>query len=130
MQTTQEYDGNTIELHYYFDSSVRESKGQLYNDDGLTMNAYEAGKYELLHFESELEKQVLEIELEAETGNSYIKTQKQLELIIHNIKNKPKRIKIDGKKVDVNFNDSIKTLSIPLIWNTEHESEIKIKLNK
>lgn len=130
MQTTQEYDGNTIELHYYFDSTITESKGQLYNDDGLTLNAYETGKYELLHFESELEKQVLEIELEAEIGNSYSKTQKQLELIIHNINNKPKRIKIDGKKVDVNYNDSIKTISIPLIWNTEHESEIKIKLNK
>ena len=36
MQTTQEYDGNTIELHYYFDSTITESKGQLYNDDGLT----------------------------------------------------------------------------------------------
>lgn len=129
MQTTQEYDGNTIELHYYFDSSVTEGKGQLYNDDGLTLDAYEAGKFELLHFESELEKQVLEIELEAETGNGFTSSKKQLELIIHNIKNKPKRIKIDGKKVDVNFNDSIKTISIPLIWNTKQGSEIKIKLN-
>jgi len=129
MQSTKEYDGNTIELHYYFDGSVTESKGQLYNDDGLILNAYKEGKYEMLHFQSELQKQILEIELEAETGNSYSTNKKQLELIIHNIKNKPKRIKIDGKKVNVNYSTSIKTISIPLIWNTKYESKIKIKLN-
>jgi oligosaccharide 4-alpha-D-glucosyltransferase len=130
MQSTKEYDGNTIELHYYFDENIKESEGQLYNDDGLSTNAFELGKYELLHFESELEKQILEIELEAEIGEEYSVGNKQVELIIHNINNMPKRVKINSKKVRVNFDFLNKTISIPLVWNTKNETEIKIKLNK
>ncbi len=128
MQSTKEYTGNDIELHYYFDTSVNESKGQLYNDDGLTSAAFEKGLYEMLHFESELNKQIIEIELEAETGNVYQSTNKQVELILHNITHKPKYIKLNGKKLQVAHNAMSKTLSIPLVWDTKNKVEIKIKL--
>ncbi|MFD0834310.1 TIM-barrel domain-containing protein [Mariniflexile aquimaris] len=128
MQSTKEYTGNDIELHYYFDTSVNESKGQLYNDDGLTSAAFEKGLYEILHFEGELNKQILEIELEAETGNVYQSTNKQVELILHNITQKPKYIKLNGKKLQVAHNAMSKTLSIPLVWDTKNKVEIKIKL--
>lgn len=128
MQSTKEYNGNDIELHYYFDKSVNESKGQLYNDDGLTSAAFEKGLFEMLHFESELNKQILEIELEAETGNAYQSTNKQVELILHNITHKPKYIKLNGKKLQVVHNAMSKTLTFPLVWDTKNKVEIKIKL--
>ncbi|MCK7589047.1 DUF4968 domain-containing protein [Subsaxibacter sp. CAU 1640] len=130
MQSTKEYKGDTIELHYYFDSSVAESKGKLYNDDGATPNAYENGAYELLHFQSELEKNGLELEFEAEIGKNYTASEKSIEIIIHNILRKPKGIKIDGKKSSVNWSDTSKTLTIPMLWNTSKTSEIEIKLSK
>jgi hypothetical protein len=32
MQSTKEYDGNTLVLHYYFDEKVKETELKLYND--------------------------------------------------------------------------------------------------
>src|SRR5690606_14655205 len=129
MQSTKEYEGDILELHYYFDASVKESKGHLYNDDGLTPNAFETGLYELFHFESEFEKNEIEIELDAETGKNYAATIKTMELIIHNILKEPKSTKVDGENIKATWNATSKTLSIPLSWNTNKETEIKIKLN-
>ncbi|MBN4085422.1 DUF5110 domain-containing protein, partial [Flavobacteriaceae bacterium AH-315-B10] len=130
MQTTNDYNANTIEVHYYFDASVKQSKSQLYNDDGETTNAFEKGEYELFQFESEIKKRWLEIEFETEIGRNYSPENKQIEFTVHNIDKQPKRIKVDGKKVLVSWNSKSKTLSIPTNWNTKEELEIKIKLKK
>ena len=128
MQSTKEYHGNNITLHYYFDETVAQSKGQLYNDDGLTENDFEKGQYELLYFESEFKKSNLELEFEAETGANYPSSTKTIEVVIHNIQEQPKRIKVKGKKMPIHWNSKTKTVTIPMIWNTKKESEINIKL--
>ncbi len=130
VQSTQKYNGNILEVHYYFDTSVPKNKGQLYNDDGLTTNTFENGNYELLFFESELENSELDLDFEAETGKNYQTSIKQIQVLVHNISKQPKGIKIDGKKVSVDWNSNTKTLTIPMQWNTINESEIKIKLAK
>ena len=130
LQSTKEYSGTDIELHYYFDASIAESKGQLYNDDGETPNAFETGAYELLHFESELEKSELDIEFEAETGKNFPTSTKQFQIVVHNILSKPKSVKINGKKANSNWDSTSKALTIVMLWNTKNESEIKIKLRK
>jgi len=53
IQNTRLYHLKSFDLHFYFDETVKESEGHLYNDDGETPNAYEKGKYEMLTFESE-----------------------------------------------------------------------------
>jgi len=127
MQTTDEYDSNNLEVHYYYDVSVKESQGQLYNDDGVTANAFEKGKYEILKFKSNIEKRWLEIDLEAKTGANYQSRIKKIELVIHNVNWKPKRIKLNGKKIEVNWSSSKNTLTIPLQWNTSKELKLKFK---
>ena len=129
MQSTKEYKGNELILHYYFDETITESEYKLYNDDGLTANAYEKGNYELLEFEAEIEKNCLEFEMEAETGENYQTFIKKITLVIHNMK-EPRKVKLDRKKQNINYNKSTKTLSIPLEWNTKHELELNIKLSK
>jgi alpha-glucosidase (family GH31 glycosyl hydrolase) len=128
MQSTKEYAGNELAIHYYFDESIKESVYELYNDDGLTNQAFEKGQYELLEFEFELEKDILEIEFEAETGSDYHTSQKQIEVVIYNIKEKPRRVKQDGKKIEMIWDTNTKTLTIPFIWNTKNVSEFKIDL--
>ena len=127
MQSTKYYDANTFELHYYYDASVEKSKGQLYNDDGETANVFEKGKYEILFFESENEKRCLEFELEAEIGTNYTSETKKIEVIVRNIGKKPKRVKVDGKKISAIWNPQNKTLSIPVNWNTKKALKIIIK---
>ena len=130
MQTTAEYDSNNFSLHYYYDTSVKESSGEMYNDDGETTNAFEKGEYELLEFEAENKKRWLEIEFEAEIGKNYSSKNKTIDLVIHNIQKQPKRIKVDGKKISIVWNLQSKMLSIYVNWNTNAALEIKIKLKK
>lgn len=126
VQTTDNYNGNYLELHYWFDDSVKESERTIYNDDGLTANALENGAYELLEFEADIEKKYLEIDLEAEFGENWKPTHKEIVLVLHNIKWKPKIVKVDNrrKRIDVENN----TLKIPVKWNTKNELKIKISL--
>ena len=130
VQSTDTYNASSLDVHYYYDESVITSTSQLYNDDGLTPNAFEKGNYELLQFESELEKGNLEIEFESIIGSQYTSNDKQINLIIHNINKSPKRIKVNNKKADFNWNELSKTLIIPINWKVKTDIEIDIKLNK
>ena len=130
VQSTDTYNASSLDVHYYYDESVITSTSQLYNDDGLTPSAFEKGNYELLQFESELEKGNLEIEFESIIGSEYTSNNKQINLTIHNINKSPKRIKVNNKKADFNWNESSKTLIIPINWKLKTDIEIDIKLNK
>lgn len=130
MQNTEEYDDNTLELHYYFHDSVKESERKFYNDDGKTTQAFEKGNYELLEFEAEIEKRCLEIDFESEIGKNYQSNIKNIELIVHNIQKEPKHIKIDGKRSPFHWDAESKILTIQVVWNTSEEEEIKIKFKK
>ena len=130
VQSTDTYNASSLDVHYYYDESVITSTSQLYNDDGLAPNAFEKGNYELLQFESELEKGNLEIEFESIIGSQYTSNDKQINLTIHNINKSPKRIKVNNKKADFNWNELSKTLIIPINWKVKTDIEIDIKLNK
>lgn len=130
VQSIDNYNASSLDVHYYYDESVITSTSQLYNDDGLTPNAFEKGNYELLQFESELEKGNLEIEFESIIGSQYTSNDKQINLTIHNINKSPKRIKVNNKKADFNWNELSKTLIIPINWKVKTDIEIDIKLNK
>ncbi len=127
MQSTVEYNGNTFDLHYYFDASVTESERTLYNDDGETKNAFEKENYEILEFEAETTTKNLELEFEAETGTNYKTTTKNIDVVIHNFPKAPKRIKFNRKKIEFNYNEVLKTLTFQVNWNTSNEVETQIK---
>jgi alpha-glucosidase (family GH31 glycosyl hydrolase) len=128
VQSTKEYDANNIIIHYYFDPSVIESEREFYNDDGKTVNAFEKGMYEILEIEAELEGNWLEIEMEAEIGKQFEAQDKTISLVIHNIQEMPKRIKIGKEKTNGTYQSKKKTLVLSFTWNTSEEKEIKIKL--
>ncbi|WP_299225735.1 TIM-barrel domain-containing protein [uncultured Psychroserpens sp.] len=147
VQSTADYDGSKLEIHYYFDKSITESEREFYNDDGTTFNALEKEQYEILEFEAEMKGRWLEIEFEADTGANYQTNIKTIELVVHNIQNTPKRIKVDGKrlnshtdntsdfisikdKTSLNWNFEKKMLTIPILWNTSKDKKIRVKLKK
>ncbi|MBQ0786785.1 MAG: DUF4968 domain-containing protein [Oceanihabitans sp.] len=127
MQSTAEYHGDTLNLHYYFDASVAKSERRLYNDDGATKNAFEKGKYEILTFEAETTKKSLELEFEAETGVTYTTSTKTIDVVIHNFPKTPKRIKYDSKKIAFHYNEVTKTVTFQVHWNTSLDVETQIK---
>ncbi len=127
MQSTEEYDGNNLILHYYHSNEIEESERIYYNDDGKTPESYEKGKYEFLEFESELEKKWLEIDFESEIGKNWKSEVKNILLVIHNITWIPKRVFINGRKTK--FEKVKNQLRIPVKWNPKKELKIKIKRN-
>lgn len=130
VQSTVDYTFNDFDLYFYYDPSLEESEQKFYNDDGLTKSAFDKGKYELLEFEFEQKRRNMEFEFEAEIGDNYSSEIKQFNLVIHNLNKTPKRIKLNRKKLGFNYNSINKTLTIPVVWNTSEEIELKIKLKK
>ncbi|WP_090228590.1 glycoside hydrolase family 31 protein [Lutibacter maritimus] len=123
IQNTDAYSLKSFDLHFYFDETVKESEGKLYNDDGETPNAFEKEMYEILHFESELKKGCLTVEIELELGENYQFSSKEIKLIVHNISKKPKKVK--GYKFT--WNDEKGTLEIIISIQKVSEKTIKIK---
>lgn len=126
VQSTEEYNGNKLELHYYHDANIKKSERAYYNDDGKTANANKKEAYELLEFEAEVDKKWLEIDFEATTGTQYKTSKKVINLVIHNINWTPKYVRMNGRKADLNKVGN--TLTIPVNWNTKKEAKIKISL--
>jgi len=125
VQTTENYNAKKLELHYYFDASVKESEREFYNDDGLTANAFEKEQYEILEFEAEISRNWLEIDFEARFGVNWKPSTKEITLVVHNVNWKPKKVYVDGKKLKIKVENN--RLKIPIKWNPKKELEIKIK---
>jgi len=128
-QTTED-DCDVFQLQYYHDGSVKESEREFYFDDGKTANPIENQVFQILEFEAEVKGNWLKIDFEAKTGNNYKAETKTIALTIHNIKNKPKKIKIGKEKVEGKYNSKYKTLTLNVSWDTSTEEEIKIKLDR
>ncbi len=124
IQNTGLYSLKTFDLHFYFDKSIKESDGHVYNDDGETPNAFEKGMYEILNFESEFKNNLLTVEFESKIGKNYKFSQKMINLLIHNISKKPK--KVTGNVFT--YDENNQTLLIPVLLKSLSVNKIKIKL--
>ncbi|MEQ9562103.1 MAG: glycoside hydrolase family 31 protein, partial [Woeseiaceae bacterium] len=85
VQTTRDYSSRRLTLHYYADRSVRQSSGQMYEDDGKSRSSLEKGNFELLKFASRQDGNSLTIGLGRE-GGSYagMPESRDLSIVIHN----------------------------------------------
>ncbi|MGK0413729.1 MAG: oligosaccharide 4-alpha-D-glucosyltransferase [Polaribacter sp.] len=126
VQTTDNYNADKLVLHYYFDDTVKESEREFYNDDGITANAFEKGKFEILEFEVELSKRYLEINFAAELGGNWNPSEKEITLILHKINWNPNKIKVNGKRQRISSENN--TLKIPIRWHTKRDLKVKIRL--
>ena len=125
IQSTKEYDGSSIELHYYHHKSVEVSRQSFYNDDGSTHEAYEKGMYEIMECSAFAKARSLKIYLEATSGNDYLLAGKNVDLIVHNVNRRPKKIMgIQGEPWK--WDKATETLNIELNWNMAKDLEIEI----
>lgn len=123
IQNTSKYTLDNFDLHFYFDDTVKNSSGKLYNDNGETPEAFEKGKAETLHFTSTTDGKQLTIKLTSVVGKNYKATDKNVSLLIHNIK--AKRIFVNGQEqVYKTFREP---LQIPVEWKKGTTPEIKIE---
>jgi alpha-glucosidase (family GH31 glycosyl hydrolase) len=128
VQTTRDYNTKNIELHYWHDASVRAGAGKLYDDDGLTAQAYEQGKYELLHFTSKLEGKALSLRVDSETGKQYQRPDRAIALTVHNVSSAPSSVRIDGKVTVFAWDEATRQLTVQLPASEQASRNISIAL--
>jgi alpha-glucosidase (family GH31 glycosyl hydrolase) len=124
IQNTSKYSLENFDLHYYFDVKTTQSSGKLYNDDGAKANAFEKGEFELLKFDGNINGKIVVINLNSEIGKNFSSSDKNVALIIHNIK--AKSVTVNGKSIA--FSTVKNKIEIPVSWKKETEVEIKIQL--
>ena len=123
IQNTSKYTLENFNLHFYFDENVKNSTGKLYNDNGETPQAFEKGQYEMLNFNSTNDGKALVIKLSATVGKNYVSTDKNVSVLVHNIK--AKRIFVNGQEMV--FKTFDEPLQIPVTWKKGMAPEIKIE---
>ena len=128
VQTTRDYTGRQIDLHYYHDASVASANGTLYDDDGATAGAFEAGKYEIVRFASRFAGGTLQIGFATETGKQYEAARRGFALTVHNVGAKPRAVTIDGRAVKSTWNAQRKVLEIAVPARVAPASQVTITL--
>lgn len=126
IQNTTKYSLSAFDLHFYYDEKTNSSTGKLYNDDGITPNAFEKGAYEILNFSSNTNAKELTLKINTSIGKSFISGDKNVTLLVHSIAVKPAKITIDGNTVDSKLIGN--TLEIPVVLKKGIDNEIKIQL--
>jgi alpha-glucosidase (family GH31 glycosyl hydrolase) len=98
IQSTDEFNPNQVSVHFYYDSKLKKSSGIWYDDDGLTNEAFEKQKYEMINFKFQKNTKKSIITIKKTVGKAYQSKIDSFNLIIHVDNKIPKNIKI-GKQV-------------------------------
>lgn len=117
IQNTSKYTLDAFDLHYYFDEKTPNSSDQLYNDNGTTPNAFEKGESELLTFNATTKGKTIIITLNTETGKLFQSVDKNISLVLHNMKEKVKSVSINGVENKFSTQDSKILIPIQTIKN-------------
>lgn len=114
VQTTRDYNTRRIALHYYHDAAATTGSGQLYDDDGVTAQAYEKGRYELLRFASVLTGRTLTLSVASELGKQQARQPRAFDVSVHNVAHKPASVKVDGKAAAFAWDAQARLLTVTL----------------
>ncbi|WP_300976898.1 TIM-barrel domain-containing protein [Flavobacterium sp.] len=116
IQNTTKYSLDSFDLHYFMDEKTTNSEGKLYNDDGLTSNAFEKGNYEILNFKAISKNKVTTITVATQVGKTYTSKDKKANLILHNAPT-ASQIKVNGVVTPFTKESNTINVSIPVTKN-------------
>lgn len=114
MKATEDYGTANIDIHFYYNETLNNSSGQLYEDDGITPNNFETKRYRLLSMNFQKNGSSRKIQFNIVNDGIEINPTRSYNLIIHGVKKAPKKVLFDKKKRKFTYNSKTKTLSIPL----------------
>jgi len=121
IQSTKDYDNSKLTLHYYADKSVKNSTGEMYEDDGEMFQANEQGLFELLSFKANQQNGKLNLRL-SRNDNHYVgmPQNRQMTVVIHNWRHQPTKVMV-GKKQNNSINWDKKTQALTVKFNWQHQ---------
>jgi alpha-glucosidase/oligosaccharide 4-alpha-D-glucosyltransferase len=130
VQATRDYSTRHIDLHYYHDASIGSSRGKLYDDDGETAQAFEAGKYEIVRFASRSGGGKLEISLDTETGSQATPMARSFTLKVHNVAARPRAVSIGGRAVPFQWDARRKLLAAAVPLRARQSATVAVALRE
>ncbi|MFT6899455.1 MAG: oligosaccharide 4-alpha-D-glucosyltransferase [Paraglaciecola sp.] len=84
VQSTDNYDTDQLELHYYAHKAVSSAQGVMYDDDGANPDALKNGQFETLNFEAQQDDGDLQIDLSRSGEYQGMPLTRELTVVIHN----------------------------------------------
>jgi alpha-glucosidase (family GH31 glycosyl hydrolase) len=114
VQSTRDYSTARLDLHFWHDARVTQAEGHLYDDDGHTAHAFEAGKYELVRFSSRFADGRLAVTVAPETGSAAAPTARAFDLKVHNVAAKPRAVQVGGKTIAYRWDAKRRVLDVRL----------------
>jgi oligosaccharide 4-alpha-D-glucosyltransferase len=129
IDSTDQYTGEAIALHYYADDSVQHSQGEMYEDDGLSSHTIRDKAYTLMSFNADNNNQALTLSLTT-SGKGYVDMpeKRALKITIHNWSKQPNSIEADGQKIaEYDWDTANNTLTFDIAWQMQATT---IKVNK
>jgi oligosaccharide 4-alpha-D-glucosyltransferase len=123
INNTNDYSSKQLTVHYYADTSVTTSKGQMYEDDGKTQGAIKHGAYDLLNFSATNTTAALSFDFNKEGGGyKSAPTTRDVTLVLHNMTTLPKRVLLDNvvlNESQYSFDLQSRLLTILFNWKGE-----------
>lgn len=97
-QSTDQYSSEQLELHYWHDASVGQSKGEMYEDDGISRTSLQDGAYELLQFSARNQQdEKLELTLTRQGDYPGMPAERHLMLVVHQAPDHWQQVQVDGQ---------------------------------
>lgn len=127
--SSKDYNALKLDVNYYYDASVSKSENSYYTDNG-GVDDFDKGRFRILKFKSEVDKQLIKINLKEDIGENFLRSTVSPNLKIHNISRAPKYVKINNRKVNFTWNEKTHILELLVKWQIFEEKEIRIKLKK
>jgi alpha-glucosidase (family GH31 glycosyl hydrolase) len=124
---TAQYSTREFTLHYYLDGVVKASRGELYDDDGKTPDAYAKGQFELMHFAARHDARLLTIALTADQGAHHAAGRSAVTLLLHNVAKKPAKLTLDGHAAPFKWLAASKTVEVKLSWDRSRARTIQLR---
>lgn len=121
LNNTEEYFSDTVEIHFYYDNSVKQSSGRLYEDDGIS--AAQNLLFNNLNFIYRGKKKKGTIEIQSTININEYSTYK---LIIHHPENFIKKLKWNGDNQLIQINENINHCSTAVFNISSGKNQLKI----
>lgn len=123
VQNTEEYTTKNLEVHYYFDEESKLSSYTMYDDNGQNPHSLKNNEYQLIHFTAKFENNKLIITVASNGGKfENMPTERNINLKMHNIQMKPKKVKLSGKKFkNYTWNKNLNLMDISFVWKSDNK---------
>ncbi|WP_226701872.1 TIM-barrel domain-containing protein [Microbulbifer elongatus] len=128
MKTTREYSSANLRLDYYAHESAKQSNGYVYEDDGVTANAFAKGQYQKLLFAGERKETGIQFSFDRE-GNGYTGApeSRTVELVLHNWEQAPAEVAAGGQSIALVRRS--KELAANTAWYDKRNKTLHVKFN-